>query len=54
MMLKEFDVQGIKCIFWKGDKCNSDYNNGEKCDGINPPHTCPYFHYKNFIKKLKD
>ena len=35
-------TEEIKCIFWKNGRCNSDYGNGIKCDGINPPEGCPY------------
>ena len=31
-----------KCLMWKNNKCNSDYGNKIKCDGIKAPKKCPY------------
>ena len=43
----------ILCIFLKDDRCNSQYNKGLKCDGINPPKKCPYLQKKYQCPKCK-
>ena len=30
------------CDFWGDGKCNSNYGNNMKCDGIHTPDKCPY------------
>jgi len=42
----------MKCVFWKNNKCNSQYGKNIKfCDGVNPPEECPY-NFKKLFKKV--
>lgn len=43
-----------KCLLFKYGKCNSSYNKGEMCDGLNAPDNCPYKSGGSFAMSVRD